>query len=300
MSTSTGNATYFRTVKRENPFVQLDRYFIENDDNLKWASKGLLSYLLSRPDDWQINKADLLNRASDGKEALENSILDLMLHGYLYYFPERKEDGTIERWVYLVFERPEFNPHLQEAQEKAMDLINKKKNRNKKKNDKRLKGPETDNPILDEKPETDNPEMDLETDNPEVDIPEEGNPVLDNPPYTNNKSNDIDLSDIEEDRKKKEHVRTMSPNRERAIELFKVNSPANGIPDKFIHDIVHRMTKAEFEFDSETLRQACIVTFPKLDDPGIFSYPHYFMTVLEEKAMRQQYTENQKAARRMV
>lgn len=43
----------FRVYKESGNFVTVHKNFI-HDDNLSWKAKGILLYLLSRPDDWQI------------------------------------------------------------------------------------------------------------------------------------------------------------------------------------------------------------------------------------------------------
>ena len=168
---------FVRTVKRENPFVQLDKTFFE-DPNLQWESKGLLGYILSRPDNWKVNQTDLANRSTGGKGKVETALLDLMANGYVHWYALRKENGQIEEWIYDVYERPEFNPKKEECIAEGKRRIEEKKARNKRKNDKK-KNPETDNP---------------EVGNPEVDNPEVDQPDLDNPVYSNNDLNDIDLT----------------------------------------------------------------------------------------------------------
>ncbi|HWO75553.1 MAG TPA: hypothetical protein VNM69_06475 [Bacillus sp. (in: firmicutes)] len=191
-----------RTNKRENPFVQIDKTFTE-DPKLKWVSKGIMSYLLSRPDNWKVRREDLEKRSADGRTVVETALLDLMLNGYIYYWSERGEDGTIKEWIYEIYESPEFNPHLEESIAKATEIIEKKKERNKKKNDKRLgkkvvENPDTGNPHLDKKvenqPDADYPKQDI---HPDAGYPEMDSPVLDNPHYNNNELNNKDFTNNE-------------------------------------------------------------------------------------------------------
>lgn len=71
----------FRIVKRENPYVTIDKRPIE-DVTLSWKAKGILAYLLSRPPGWEIVKVDLINRATDGREAVETAMQELRRSGY--------------------------------------------------------------------------------------------------------------------------------------------------------------------------------------------------------------------------
>ena len=42
-----------RVRKRPNNFVMLDKTFLE-DDRLSFKAKGILAYLLSKPDNWKV------------------------------------------------------------------------------------------------------------------------------------------------------------------------------------------------------------------------------------------------------
>lgn len=168
---------FIRTVKRENPFVQLDKTFFE-DENLQWESKGVLGYILSRPDNWKINQTDLTKRSSGGKGKVETALLDLMANGYVHWYSIRNEDGTIKEWVYDVYERPEFNPKKDECIAEGKRRIEEKKTRNKRKNEKKSNHPETGYP--------------------EVDNPEVGYPEVDNPSYNNINLNNIKEEEEEE------------------------------------------------------------------------------------------------------
>ena len=74
--------TIIRIKKRELPFVQIDKRPIE-DKRLSWKAKGLLLYLISKPDDWQIFLADLMKRSTDKRTAVSNGLEELEKHHYL-------------------------------------------------------------------------------------------------------------------------------------------------------------------------------------------------------------------------
>ncbi|EJD8529897.1 replication protein, partial [Staphylococcus pseudintermedius] len=48
----------FRVYKESGNFVTVHKDFI-HDSNISWKAKGILLYLLSRPDDWQIYETEL-------------------------------------------------------------------------------------------------------------------------------------------------------------------------------------------------------------------------------------------------
>lgn len=95
-----------RTQKnRENPYVMIDKTFL-SDDRLSWKAKGLLSYFLSKPDDWTILVSDLIKRSTDGEKAVRSGLKELEKLGYLENYPVKDERGRIKYWEKVVYERP--------------------------------------------------------------------------------------------------------------------------------------------------------------------------------------------------
>lgn len=99
--------TIFRTVKNEDhPFVMIDRRPVENPD-LSWGAKGLLSYLLSRPDNWTVRLRDLVNRSSDGSSKIRGYIKELVKAGHAHRVAHKDpETHRIIEWVLEVYELP--------------------------------------------------------------------------------------------------------------------------------------------------------------------------------------------------
>lgn len=103
--------TIFRIVKRESPFVQIDKHVFE-DPNLSFKAKGILGYLLSRPDNWSANVTDLINHSPDGEYAVRSGLKELIQNGYVVRRTERDEKKRIVRFVLEVYEEP-FRDFLQ-------------------------------------------------------------------------------------------------------------------------------------------------------------------------------------------
>lgn len=102
---------FIRTIKRENPFSQVDRFVFESDSTITYKAKGIMGYILTRPDGWKIRFKDLVNRSKDGREAVTSGLKELEAAGYINYYQERLEKGKFGEWIYDVYERPEFNPN---------------------------------------------------------------------------------------------------------------------------------------------------------------------------------------------
>jgi hypothetical protein len=81
-----------KRVKRETPFVQIDKRALQ-DESLSWKAKGLLAYLLSLPDDWQIYINELKNHATDGRDSTATALKELISAGYITRNYAEREEG---------------------------------------------------------------------------------------------------------------------------------------------------------------------------------------------------------------
>ena len=94
----------FRIEKNKNYTSMANYHFY--DKSLSWKAKGILSNMLSLPDDWDYSLAGLATLSSDGISATRSAIKELEEHKYLIRRPIRK-DGKICDWEYLIFEKPQ-------------------------------------------------------------------------------------------------------------------------------------------------------------------------------------------------
>ena len=96
-----------RVRKRPNNFVMLDKTFLE-DDRLSFKAKGILAYLLSKPDNWKVIVGNLVKYSKDGKSAVYAGLKELKECGYYVKTPIRSEDGRrISRWESTVYDMPD-------------------------------------------------------------------------------------------------------------------------------------------------------------------------------------------------
>lgn len=112
------DSTIFRVLKNpDNPYVMVDRRPIDNP-KLSYRAKGVLTYLLSRPDGWEVNIGDLQNHGIEGRDALRNTLTELREAGHLEYQQERQA-GKFSTGKILVYEVPLAEPQtdFQEAEE---------------------------------------------------------------------------------------------------------------------------------------------------------------------------------------
>ncbi len=94
---------------RRHRFVIIDQRAIE-DTRLSWAARGLLGYLLSRPDDWKVLINDLRKRGDLGRDGIYKVLRELREAGYVRFLRARDQQGRIRGGSYLVQEIPD-SPH---------------------------------------------------------------------------------------------------------------------------------------------------------------------------------------------
>lgn len=92
-------------VKKTNNYVVLDKGFLQ-DPSLSCKAKGLLSYLLSKPDDWEIRLSELCRHFSDGKDSIRKGIEELEKAGYIKKERLRGGNGKFAGVRYMVYETP--------------------------------------------------------------------------------------------------------------------------------------------------------------------------------------------------
>lgn len=110
-----------RVKKQPKNFVLLDKTFLE-DGRLSFKAKGILAYLLSKPDDWKVIVGNLVNYAADGKAAVYAGLKELKECGYYEKVAVRNEAGTrIVRWESTVYEVPrsQITESMQQTEEPA-------------------------------------------------------------------------------------------------------------------------------------------------------------------------------------
>lgn len=167
-----------RISKKQQNFVILDKTCL-SEPKLSWGAKGLHAYLMSMPDNWQVQVANLQKCATNGRDAVRGFLSELERLGYIKKSLNRnQETGKFGGYDYLVLEIPDSTE------------INT--------------SPETENPFA----------VDLAVQLPTPEKPFTGNPAPENPPLISNKYNNklINKTAAEEDnQKEQESVETSLP-----------------------------------------------------------------------------------------
>ena len=145
----------YRVEKTSNFTIMSNRHL--QDRRLSLKAKGLLSYMLSLPDDWDYSVRGLAVCCKEGADAIRHAIHELEANGYLRRTTDRSS-GKISGQIYDIFEEPIDVENAEAAEEPALDFPV-------------LEEPTLDVPMLD-KPVLDFPILDFPTlENPTQDFP---------------------------------------------------------------------------------------------------------------------------------
>ena len=108
---SKNDKTIIRVAKnKDNPYVMMNKTGL-NDSRLSFKAKGILAYLLSKPDNWKVMVVDLIKVSTDGQRAIYSGLKELETYGYMkrkrvYRIDENTGRNVIDRWEMIVYETP--------------------------------------------------------------------------------------------------------------------------------------------------------------------------------------------------
>lgn len=106
----------FRINKTANYTVMSNHHFKEKKMSLK--AKGLLSLMLSLPDDWDYSISGLATLSKDGKDSIMSALAELEKFGYLTRKRLTNEKGQFAGVEYNIFEVPQpKNPTSEKSNE---------------------------------------------------------------------------------------------------------------------------------------------------------------------------------------
>ena len=111
--------------QRKETYVNIDKVLI-NDPNLSYKAKGILIYILSKPNDWITREHDIVFHATDGRDGIRSGLKELLDKGYMTK-EQKREDGKFSDVVYNVFETSSMSmspPPENPPPEKPTLLIN--------------------------------------------------------------------------------------------------------------------------------------------------------------------------------
>ena len=230
-------------VERNKGYTVMSNHHLRNKE-LSLKAKGLLSQMLSLPEDWDytLKGLSLINR--EKIDAIREAIKELERAGYIVRSRERDEKGRLRGADYVIFEQPQPpTPDLPTLENPTLD------------------NPTQEKPTL-EKPTLENPTLD----NPTQEKPTLEKPTLENPTQLNKDIQRTDLPKKEKiitDEQSTHSIPILSPNpspcREAATppERKGTEAAAQSAVDiyrEIIKDnIDYHILKQDMKFDSDRL-----------------------------------------------
>lgn len=94
----------FRINKNQNYTIMSNVHLQQAEMSLK--AKGILSVMLSLPDDWDYSIAGLVKMSKDGKDSVVSALLELEKLGYLKRTQQFDSKGHFAGYIYDIYEQP--------------------------------------------------------------------------------------------------------------------------------------------------------------------------------------------------
>jgi hypothetical protein len=76
-----------------------------NNPDLSWKAKGILAYLIGKPDSWKVRVTDLVNKSYDKYASVKSGLKELREAGYASLECVR-EEGKISEWIWHISDEP--------------------------------------------------------------------------------------------------------------------------------------------------------------------------------------------------
>lgn len=92
---------------RERPYAILSKALLE-DSRLSFRARGILAYLLAKPDDWEARMCDVENKGAEGREAVRAAFAEARKFGYMKTTVGNGKGGLA--YQHTVYERPLETP----------------------------------------------------------------------------------------------------------------------------------------------------------------------------------------------
>ena len=141
-------------IERTRDYTVMSNHHLRNHE-LSLKAKGLLSMMLSLPDDWNYTTRGLAKICKEGVDAIGNALRELETAGYIVRHQLRDRQGRISDTEYVIYEQPQpRQPETPGPDTAEPDTAS----------------PDTENPYM-EKPDTEKPaELNIEKSNTQKSI----------------------------------------------------------------------------------------------------------------------------------
>ena len=96
-------------VERNKGYTVMSNHHLRNKE-LSLKAKGLLSQMLSLPEDWDYTLTGLSHINREKIDAIREAVKELERAGYIVRSRERDEKGRLRGAAYVIYEQPQPTP----------------------------------------------------------------------------------------------------------------------------------------------------------------------------------------------
>lgn len=110
-------------VEKRNNFTVMNNYHLR-DKNISHKARGLLSFMLSLPEDWDYSLSGLVSISKENKTAIRTALEELKENGYLIIdkiYPNETKSGRIE-YIYNIYELPQIKQDTENLYLENLDI----------------------------------------------------------------------------------------------------------------------------------------------------------------------------------
>lgn len=93
-------------IERTKDYTVMSNHHLRNHE-LSLKAKGLLSMMLSLPDDWNYTTRGLAKICKEGVDAIGSALRELETAGYIVRNQLRDQQGRISDTEYVIYEKPQ-------------------------------------------------------------------------------------------------------------------------------------------------------------------------------------------------
>ena len=110
-------------VEKNKGYTVMSNHHLRNH-TLSLKAKGLLSQMLSLPEDWDYTLQGLAQINKESVDAIREAVRELERAGYIERSRERDERGCLRGTVYTIYEQPHTEPTSEEPAQALPTLDN--------------------------------------------------------------------------------------------------------------------------------------------------------------------------------
>jgi len=138
-------------ISNDDPFSRVPKEILE-DRRISWRAKGIIAYLLGKPNDWTVQTGDIIARSTEGRDAVRKAFRELKNAGYARLEVIRDSNGQVVGKQWTVSDvsdldretkKPSFGhePTDGKTDDRSIGRSNKKEGRTKKEEEPSLLAP---------------------------------------------------------------------------------------------------------------------------------------------------------------